>query len=137
MTKQANKQTRFPDLPYNQRNLPFAALATIEGEERATVYMSKTRFSPLSSLVQVIHQDRHQFVVLTYTPDPNDLFHTSLHRTTPSSNQPKDILFVEVGIIPNEDGGHANLWWFGVCTQQDLEAFFVSTYEPPTRYQGN
>jgi hypothetical protein len=94
--------------------------------------MSKTRFSPLSSLVQVIHQDDRQFVVLTYTPDSNDLFHTSLHRTIPSSNNSKDILFVEVGLVPHQDRKHPNFWWFGVLTQQDMEAFFVGTFEPPT-----
>jgi len=88
-----------------------------------------TRFSPLSSLVQLIHQDGRQFVVLTYTPDPNDLFHTSLHRTITTSHKQKDILFVEVGIVPNQDDGkHVNLWWFGVWTQQDLEAFIVGTF---------
>lgn len=94
--------------------------------------MSKTRFSPLSSLVQVIHQDARQFVVLTYTPDSNDLFHTSLHPTISTSNKSKDVLFVEVGIVPQEDGKHANHWWSGVWTQQDFEAFFVGTFKPPT-----
>lgn len=104
------------------------AFATVEGEERGTVYMSRTRFSPLSSLVQVIHQDGHQFVVLSYTPDPSDLFHTALHGTIATSSRSRDILFVEVGIVPNgQDDKNTNLWWFGVWTQQDLEAFLVGT----------
>ena len=89
--------------------------------------MSKTRFSPLSSLVQVIHQQDRQFVILTYTPDSTDLFHTSLHPAVPTpTNKSKDVLFIEVAIVPNDkDGKNTNLWWFAVWTQHDLEAFFV------------
>lgn len=111
--------------------------ATVEGEQSGTVYMSNTRFSPLSSLVQVIHQDGRQFVVLTYTPDSTDLFHTSLHGTIPAPNKSKDVLFVEVGIVPNdEDGKNATLWWYGIWTQQDLEGLFVGTVRLSTKYQG-
>jgi len=93
--------------------------------------MSKTRFSPLSSLVQVIHQEDRQFVILTYTPDSTDLFHPSLHGTVATPNKSKDILFIEVGIVPNDKHGkNTNLWWFGVWTQQDLEAFFVGDLRP-------
>jgi len=87
--------------------------------------MSKTRFSPLSSLVQVIHQDGRQFVVLSYTPDSTDLFHPSLHGTIATPAKSNDSLFVEVGIVPKaEDSSNTNHWWFGVWTQQDLESFF-------------
>jgi len=99
--------------------------------------MSKTRFSPLSSLVQVIHQEDRQFVILTYTPDSTDLFHASLHGTVATPNKSKDILLIEVGIVPNgEHGKNTNPWWFGVWTQQDLEAFLVGEVRPPLWYQG-
>lgn len=120
------------DQTFPNSDLVTASSATVEGEEKGTVYMSKTRFSPLSSLVQVIHQDGRQFVILTYTPDSTDLFHASLHRTVAMPNKSTDILFIEVGIVPSDkDSKSTNLWWFGVWTQQDLEAFFVGDIRPP------
>lgn len=108
-----------------------------DGEGKGTVYMSKTRFGPLSSLVQVIHQDGCQFIVLAYTPDSTDLFHTSLHSSIATPHKSTNILFVEVGIVPNyEDGQRTNLWWFGVWTQQDLEAFFVGIVKLLLCYPG-